>query len=424
MQTAQTSGQTSEAMTLSSGATLLSGQYTIQSSLQSGGFGVTYIAINSLGRRVVLKECFPSDLCTRDGDVVLPQSLQFAGHFLALKKQFILEARQMAVLEHPNIVAVHQVFEENQTAYMALSEVKGVDLAALVEERTGPVSDELLRKVTVQCLDVFDFIHRKGVLHRDIAPDNLMVDDNGHLTLIDFGASRQTDATTETGLYAVKDGYSPPELYVTDARHSFATDVYALGATLHYLVTGTAPPDSISRLRALKYGQPDPYTCLAQSALPYGPEMLSAIDRALNVSQKRRFQSVAEWRSAIETKAPEGQGHGYADLEAEIRMMVQSTNAQMADDINAPVSQMDKAVQPERTEEKCVVDIFGNPIEDVDAWLASQEQEYPPENQGDGPEPSTRAQESHPTQQTSLLGSFVMRCLSRNSCQTDQMTKT
>jgi serine/threonine protein kinase len=328
----------------------------------------------------------------------------------------------MAVLEHPNIVAVHQVFEENNTAYMALSEVKGVDLATLVEDKTGPISNDLLRKVTQQSLDVFEFIHQNGVLHRDIAPDNLMMDDGGHVTLIDFGASRQAEGKNEAGLYAVKDGYSPPELYVANALHSFATDVYALGATLHYLATGMAPPDSVSRLRALKDRQPDPYVPLARRGLPFDREILSAIDHALSVPQKRRFQSVAEWRAAIEVNTPAAQGQANPDLETEIRLMVESINTQMADDIKAPEPQQDQAAPSDQTDEKRVVDIFGNPIEDVDAWLAHQEQDRAVEPQDNAAEPEQ--DEQVPAPQTSLLGSFISRCFSRKSCQTDQMTKT
>lgn len=396
------------------GTTLLNGQFLIKSRLQTGGFGIAYVARDSLHRQVVVKECFPSGICTRRNGRVHPLEADFEAQFEALKGQFIREARQMAKLIHPNIVAVHQVFEENNTAYMALDQVIGVDLLTLSEEQPERITNAFLRDLLTQMLLAIGHTHDRGVLHRDISPDNILVDDVNHFTLIDFGAALDLSARSagkQSMILAVKDGYSPNEFYRTSETHDFSSDLYSLGATLYHMITGSAPPDCQARLAAMSAGDADLYQPLASSGLDYDYSILATVDRALELLQENRFPSAKAWASALETtpsdrpvqhQAALPEAHLEAEswastfeatpadrpvrhqallpdahLEIKIAEIVETTNMQLERKMPkstaaAAATAREQAAPPEPRK---IVDIFGNRIEDLDVWQAEQERE-------------------------------------------------
>ncbi len=123
------------------GTSLLQGQYVIDRFLNSGGFGMTYLARDSLDRRVVIKECFPASMCSRANNTVRARSVSHQKEFSTIVQRFVQEARRLAKLKHPNIVGVHQVFEDNYTAYMALDYVDGLDLLDLLDDEARSNSD-------------------------------------------------------------------------------------------------------------------------------------------------------------------------------------------------------------------------------------------------------------------------------------------
>ncbi len=367
------------------GTTLLNGQFLIKARLQTGGFGIAYVARDSLERQVVVKECFPSGICIRRNGRVHPLAADFESQFEALKRQFIREARQMAKLIHPNIVAVHQVFEENNTAYMALDQVIGVDLLTLSEEQPERITNAFLHKLLTQMLLAIGHTHDQGVLHRDISPDNILVDDANHFTLIDFGAALDLSAQSagkQSMIVAVKDGYSPNEFYRTSETHDFSSDLYSLGATLHHMITGSAPPDCQSRLAALSSGRPDTYQPLASSGLDFDYNILATVDQALELLQENRFSSAEAWVSALGTTPTEHPVQPQAMLpdsylEIKIAEIVETTNMQLErkmpkSTVAAAAAAREQAAPPEPRK---IVDIFGNRIEDLDAWQAEQERE-------------------------------------------------
>lgn len=375
-----------DAEDLTVGTQLLNGQFLIQSRLRSGGFGVTYIARDSLARQVVVKECFPAELCVRNGKVVMPASDEVAAKFEAIKSQFVREARQLAKLVHPGIVAVHQVFEENNTAYMALDQINGEDFVTIAEEQPDLITNDFLRSALQQCLAAIGFIHENHVLHRDLSPDNIMIDESGHVTLIDFGASKEHADQSRPAIFAVKDGYSPYEFYTPKGKHDFASDFYALGATFHYMIAGDAPPDSLTRLRALTAGKADPYTPLVEGDWPFDYNILVTIDRALKMRQRNRYQSAAQW---LEDLAAQPKKHPLPpamvkfdpDLENEIARIVEITNTQMSGDGSTGPGIVRKSFPGNKSkaatpnENRPLVDIFGNKIEDFESWQREQEQE-------------------------------------------------
>jgi serine/threonine protein kinase len=287
---------------LKPGTTLLDGQYTILGFLNSGGFGITYLAKDSLDRTVVIKECFPNTLCRRSTSVVRARSRKHQGEYQSFVKGFIDEARSLAKLVHPNIVGVHQVFEDNDTAYMAIDFIDGKDLQAVMESTDQAFSPAEIVILLKKMLGAVDFIHQAGILHRDISPDNILIDQNNNPVLIDFGAAtEQVVRATRvlTGRRVVKDGYSPQEFYLTGAEQGPWSDLYALGATFYMLITGKAPPESQRRLAMVAEGSGDPYEPLAGRFNGYPPGILESIDQATKVLPKDRIQSAADWLELI-----------------------------------------------------------------------------------------------------------------------------
>jgi len=200
------------------GTSLLNGQYKIERYLSSGGFGVTYLARDSLDRQVVIKECYPEAICTRSHQSVVARTTAYQGEFGSLIAMFVREARNLAQLRHPNIVGVHQVFENFGTAYMALDLVEGQDLLTMTEAEKNAFTPGKVQKLLLKLLDAIGTVHDHDMLHRDISPDNILVDVWGNPVLIDFGAAREQASKKSRAvsqLMVVKDGYSPQEFYIS-----------------------------------------------------------------------------------------------------------------------------------------------------------------------------------------------------------------
>ncbi len=283
---------------LQPGAKLLRGQYEILRFLSNGGFGITYLARDSLDRDVVIKECYPGALCQRNGDLVAPANPDHKEDLRAIIDLFIQEARNHARLVHPNIVDVHQVFEDNDTAYIAMDLIRGCDLLDYVENPDNESGPDFIVQVTEKMLSAVSFIHQSGMLHRDISPDNILIDENGEPILIDFGAAREQAAHKSAALLTlrvIKDGYSPHEFYVRGADQGPSSDLYVLAATLYHAISGERPIDGQTRLNAFNNGQDDPYGPLAGRFKGYPDGFLEAIDKAMEVHATDRVQTALEW---------------------------------------------------------------------------------------------------------------------------------
>ncbi|WP_295316565.1 serine/threonine-protein kinase [Roseobacter sp.] len=400
---------------LPDGARLLQGQYQIERQLQRGGFGITYVARDSLDREVVIKECFPGDLCERVDGKVRASEPGFEGQLIALRRQFIREARSIAKFRHRNIVSVHQVFEENNTAYMALDQVMGADLITIIEEQPGRVTPGFIRLVLDQMLDALGYTHDQGVLHRDISPDNILLDDNDNLTLIDFGAAIEQPRPGErvfSSLIAVKDGYSPHEFYLPDTLHDFSSDLYALGATLFHMITGEAPPCCQVRLSATAAGEPDPCTPLTRGTWDCDYNILATVDRAMNVLQEDRFSSASEWMATLNSLpllTPPAPARKEFDpiLESTISRLVEETNTELDPGRPGMETRARREIEAQSAPRKNVVDIFGNPIEDVSTWLKEQERSDQTAEYHDTP--TDEPESTHPGR--SRMARLLSRCM-------------
>jgi non-specific serine/threonine protein kinase len=292
---------------LPAGTVLCNGQYTVEEFLNSGGFGMTYLARDSLDRKVVLKECFPDAICRRSGERVILRSGDFEEDFARAVDLFQKEARALARLQHPNIVGVHQIFQANGTAYMALDYVNGVDLADLMESHPDYLAPSVVKSLLISLLKALTYVHENGILHRDISPDNILLDTNGTPVLIDFGAARQNATKASRVLsrvQTVKDGYSPQEFYFAGTTQSPSSDLYALAATIYHLITGAAPPNSSLRMAAMVENRTDPYQKLSGRFIAYEDGFIASIDKCLNLFAKDRIQSAQEWLRAIGPRKP------------------------------------------------------------------------------------------------------------------------
>ncbi len=283
---------------LKPGTELLGGQYTIMGFLNSGGFGITYMAKDSLDRTVVIKECFPNALCRRSNAIVRARSRKHQGELRSFVENFVDEARSLARLVHPNIVGVHQVFEDNDTAYMAIDFINGRDLQDILDSSDQPFTPDQIVILLKKMLSAVEFIHQVGILHRDISPDNILIDKTGNPVLIDFGAASEQVARSArvlTGRRVIKEGYSPQEFYLTGADQSQSSDLYSLAATFYHVIAGKAPPESPRRLARVAEGEADPYQPLAGRHAGYPIGFLALIDKAMRVMPKDRIQSAGDW---------------------------------------------------------------------------------------------------------------------------------
>ena len=291
------------------GGTELAGDYRIDRVLGAGGFGVTYLAEEiALSRKVSIKEYFPSDFAARSSDgSATPRSQDCAGDYTWGLERFIEEAQTLAKFDHSNIVRVYRTFRANNTAYMVLHFEEGKSLKSWLKGLNRAPRQKELDAIVAPLLDALQTIHKAEFLHRDIAPDNIIIRNSGDPVLIDFGAARSDIAAhskTKTVSALVKPGYSPYEQYAeTSKQQGPWTDIYAFAATLYHAVTGKRPPDSPSRM--LK----DEMVPAQEAALSsYRPTFLDAIQKGLALKVNARPQSVAAWRGALLAPMPEKPG--------------------------------------------------------------------------------------------------------------------
>ena len=237
---------------LQPGSTLQNGKYQIQRVLGQGGFGVTYLALQQgLNRIVAIKEFFMENFCVRNADthhvtIATEGSRELVERY---RNKFLKEARNIAKLEHPNIVSIIDVFEENSTAYYVMKYAQNGSLDDKVK-REGHLSEADAKRYILKIANALRFVHQHKMTHLDVKPANILLSDNDEPWLIDFGLSKQYDAktgeqTSSTPL-GYSPGYAPIEQYMAGGAGTFSpeSDIYSLGATFYKLLTGATPPDA------------------------------------------------------------------------------------------------------------------------------------------------------------------------------------
>lgn len=230
---------------------LLHDRYIVGKVLGYGGFGVTYLGWDGkLEQKVAIKEYLPSEFSTR-----MPGQTQvtvFNGakgeQFSDGLNKFIDEAKRLAKFQNePGIVKIFDSFQENDTAYIVMEYLEGITLTQYLQQ-VGTVNEDKAVEMLWPVMESLEVVHSKGLLHRDIAPDNIFLTKSGEVKLIDFGASRYATTTHSRSLTViVKPGYSPEEQYRSRGDQGTHTDVYSIGATLYRMITGETPPDAMER---------------------------------------------------------------------------------------------------------------------------------------------------------------------------------
>ena len=290
--------------------TVLHGCYLLGTVLGAGGFGITYIALRlPEGRRVAIKEYFPVEAAFREtGDTFVCSSEVGAEAFRRGREQFLKEAQTIYRLRgYPGIVSVEKLFEENNTAYFSMEYLDGYDLKHRVAQAGGRLNAAETLQTFSPVLDALDYIHRSGVIHRDVSPDNIFLCRSGGVKLIDFGAAyaRSRDNLRNIQLI-VKQGYAPVEQYYQDGDVGPWSDLYALSSAMYYCLTGTVPPPALQR------AQKDELVSPTKLGAAISASMEAAILKGMSVERSARFSSAAEMKARLsacagETRAVSGE---------------------------------------------------------------------------------------------------------------------
>lgn len=295
---------------LNNNATLCNGKYRLEKILGQGGFGITYKAImketvsGSLGNMevdvpVAIKEFFMKDTCEREegtGKITVPS--QGSRALVELyRKKFVKEAKNLAQMNHPHIVKVVDVFEENDTVYYVMQYLSGGSLADYVKQH-GALDEAIAIKYIQQIGSALEYMHQRHICHYDVKPSNILLDDKGGAMLIDFGISKgyteegHQTSSTPVGISA---GYAPLEQYQQSLQDfSPATDVYGLAATLFYLLTGKNPPEASI---VLNEG-------IGDKPIGISDTVWHAIEQGMNPRKKDRVQTVSEFLKLMNCMMP------------------------------------------------------------------------------------------------------------------------
>ena len=275
--------------------TMING-YRIERILGSGGFGITYLALDLLQQRFAIKEYYPQQFATRERMTVRPITTADAAMFDDCRERFLREAQALVLLGRvagasEGIVRVQTYFEAFGTCFLVMDYIEGTSLANVFRQEPGGLPAERVRSLLTQLLSSIRFVHQAGLVHRDIKPANVIVRDGDRLMLIDFGATRQaTPNETATFTQIYSGGYGPPEQMLGHRQGEFS-DIYAIGAVCYRAIGGRVA-NALARRNSLAAGMPDPQpTAASIGAGRYPPSLLAAIDAALSVEPERRPQS-------------------------------------------------------------------------------------------------------------------------------------
>ncbi|MCI7284808.1 MAG: serine/threonine protein kinase [Prevotella sp.] len=284
---------------LKTNAVLQNGKYRIEGVLGQGGFGITYLASQvALNRKVTIKEFFMKELCNRaeqTSQVSVP-SMGSVDTVARFRAKFVKEAQTIAALNNPHIIHIHDIFEENGTAYYVMDYLSGGSLSDLVQ-RDGVLAEATALGYIRQVADALSYIHARNINHLDIKPSNVLIDGNGNAVVIDFGLSKRYDETgsqTSTTPVGISHGFAPLEQYQPGGVSTFSptTDIYSLGATLYKLLSGQTPPNATALLDA----------DLDLSRLSASLSTKAAIAAAMHPKRKGRPQTVEAFIAMLDEK--------------------------------------------------------------------------------------------------------------------------
>lgn len=273
--------------------TILAGKYLVGRALGQGGFGITYIGWDiALERKVAIKEYYPSGQVSRSPgtrNLTWYTTEQANEARKSGMEMFLKEARKMVKVDGiPGIVRVLELFQENGTAYIIMEFVEGETLKARLA-KTGPLSWSQTKEIFAPVIHAMTQVHKAGLIHRDISPDNLMLAPDGGVRVLDLGAAKDLNINSgASSMQVAKSGFSPLEQYIQRGNSGPWTDVYAMGATIYYTLTGKLPPNAVDRLNH------DAISWVEPGLSDLSPVALAALQQAMAVQPSDRIQSMDE----------------------------------------------------------------------------------------------------------------------------------
>ena len=262
--------------------------YRIEKIIGEGGFGVTYLALDSVQNNyVAIKEYFPKRYANRQigNTIISNQSNDDQRVFKWGLKRFLDEAKALARLAHPNIIAVKKFFELNGTAYLVMDYCEGKPLDKYIEDGTS-VSPLKIFQIYAALTNSLKHVHQHGIIHGDLKPSNIIIREDGTPVLLDFGSARQEMLRIAVG--QVSDGYSPPEFYANSEKIGPWSDIYGLGATFYKIITGNKVPIATERIANDAYVS---ITSIVKEG--YSSNFLALIDQSLKLTTTERPQTIS-----------------------------------------------------------------------------------------------------------------------------------
>ena len=336
---------------------ILAGKYLLGAPLGKGGFGITYIAMHLPDEKIVaIKEFFPANLAVRDTDneTVVPADDTKAVYYRTGMKSFSEEGRILYLLSDiEHIVHVTEQIQANNTTYLVMEYVPGISLKKYMKQQQKLFSEQEMLTLMQPILLALQTMHQKGILHRDISPENLMLSPDNTLTLIDFGAARTFSRSDDDNLTVIlKRGYAPEEQYHSNSRQGPWTDLYAVCAVMYQMLTGILPQEASAR------AEEDHLTPISRiEGLSLSPSTCAALEKGLQMDPMERYPDIGalmkvlypakkEAAREITDNSPKGtQEMDASEKNAELSKQSESANAPSSinththtyDQVSAPV---------------------------------------------------------------------------------------
>ena len=282
--------------------TILQGKYLVGDVLGEGGFGITYIGFDlNLELRIAIKEFYPNGYVTREANVTNELTAYTGQNMEAVYKwrdNFLKEARSLAKCSHlSGVVGVKDFFQENNTAYIVQEYLEGMTLKECMKSTGGRIPVERFLPAIEPVMTALGEVHKQGLIHRDISPDNIMMLKGGQMKLLDFGAARDYTENGEKSLSVLlKPGYAPEEQYRTKGNQGPWSDIYAFAATIYKCITGITPPEAMERMRKDELKRP------RELGIVIEPEIEKALLKAMAVFSENRYQTIEEFHSELYKK--------------------------------------------------------------------------------------------------------------------------
>lgn len=280
--------------------TILQGKYLVGDVIGEGGFGITYIGFDmNLEMKLAIKEFYPNGFVTRESDVTSMVTNYTTSNnnsqYQKWKDSFVKEARNLAKFSDlPGIVHVRDFFQENNTAYIVMEYVEGETLKDYLASRGGRISVEETLEMMKPVIQSLSKVHAEGMVHRDISPDNIMIEEGGSVKLIDFGAARDFGSGDEKSLSVLlKPGYAPEEQYRSRGNQGPWTDVYAMCATIYRCITGEKPTEAMERMRQDDLKNPSSY------GIDITPQIENTLLKGLEIYAENRLNTMDELESLL-----------------------------------------------------------------------------------------------------------------------------